>query len=336
MPDHLKICYDRILPRDLRHFALPSMSLADRIAVLKAKKWPNGSTLRVRFIGGDSHKHNIVKQFAPKWSNHANLKFEFNNASDADIRISFIDSDGAWSYVGTDCKDIPLDQPTMNLGWQDESVILHEFGHAIGLIHEHQNPLGGIKWNKPNVIRDLSGPPNNWDPATIEHNMFKTYSQEQINGTSLDKKSIMLYAIPASWTLDGFQSERNMTLSETDKVFIGDLKNYPFSDTEIIELPVIEAKATEAKIGGPGEQDLYKFTVASAGHYTIETEGPTDLVMSLYGPDSQTALIDEDDDSGTDRNAKIMVDLTPGVYYVQIRHYNSAGGTGSYGIKVSK
>ena len=43
----------------------------------------------------------------------------------------------------------------MNLGWLDGSsdtitdnergVILHEFGHAIGLLHEHQSPLRSDK-----------------------------------------------------------------------------------------------------------------------------------------------------------------------------------------------
>ena len=41
---------------------------------------------------------------------------------------------------------IPLNQATMNLGWQDEGVVLHEFGHTLGFIHEHQNPEGGIQW----------------------------------------------------------------------------------------------------------------------------------------------------------------------------------------------
>ena len=47
----------------------------------------------------------------------------------------------------------------MNYGWltpdsdDDElrRVVLHEFGHALGLIHEHQNPEGGIEWNEPAV-----------------------------------------------------------------------------------------------------------------------------------------------------------------------------------------
>lgn len=335
----LKVCYDRVLPRDLRRFFQPAMSMATRMAVLKAKKWPNGSTLRIRFMGGNSTQHDIVRGFAPQWANHANLKFEFGSASNAEIRIAFDSSDGAWSYIGTDCLNIPGYEATMNLGWQDEGVVLHEFGHAIGLIHEHQNPTGGIQWNRPNVIRDLSGPPNDWDLETIEHNMFRTYAAEQINGTALDKKSVMLYAIPSHWTLDGFQSEPNEVLSETDKRFIGDLVNYPFPatpDTGPVELPVLETSVTEANIGRPGEQDLYKFTATKAGRYTVETEGPTDVIMSLYGPDSQTKLIAEDDDSGIDRNAQIVANLAPGTYFVQVRHYNSSGGTGSYRIRVSR
>jgi hypothetical protein len=305
------------------------------MAVLKAKKWPNGSTLRVRFLGGSSGQHNTVKQFASQWGKHANLKFEFDNPPDAHIRIAFED-DGAWSYIGTDCADIPLNQPTMNFGWLDEGVILHEFGHAIGLIHEHQNPHGGIKWNKPQVYRDLGGAPNFWDKATVDHNMFATYAVEQINGTALDPKSIMLYAIPKTWTTDGFQSESNDVLSATDKSFIGDAKNYPFDqpDAGAVELPVIETKSTQAKIGQAGERDLFKFVAANAARYTIETDGSTDVVMSLYGPNNQTALIAEDDDSGEGRNAKIVANLAAGDYYVQVRHYST--GTGPYGIRVSR
>ena len=101
------------------------------------------------------------------------------------------------------------------------------------------------------------------------------------------------------------------------------------------ELAVVETAATVAEISQPGEKQHYKFTAAKAGQYTIETEGRTDLVMALYGPDSQTKLIAQDDDSGTGMNAKIVADLTPATYYVQVQHYNSASGIGSYSIKVS-
>jgi hypothetical protein len=47
--------------------------------------------------------------------------------------------------------------------------------------------------------------------------------------------------------------------------------------------------------------------------------------MALYGPDNRTNLI-ADDDRGTDRNAKIIANLMPGTYFIQVRHYNSTDG----------
>ena len=337
MTSSLKVCFDRILPHELRLPPPASGVPSPRAAQVLAKRWPNGSTLRIRFLEGSPEQRDSVKQFATSWTKHGNLKLQFDDALDAEIRITFRD-DGAWSYIGTDCLSIPRDQATMNYGWLDEGVVLHEFGHALGLIHEHQNPVGGIQWNRPQVYRDLSGSPNFWDTATIDHNMFAAYDRDLINGTALDKQSIMLYTIPARWTTNGFSSEPNEVLSETDTQFIGSINVYPFPppNTGPVELPVTETTPTAATIGQPGEEDLYRFVAQSAGRYLIETEGPTDLIMALYGPDSQTQLITRDDDSGTDRNAKIIADLAPGTYFVQVRHFNRGRGSGSYTIKVIK
>ena len=335
MSEYPKICFDRILPQDLNSPQIDSSDSGPARAIIVIRKlWPNGSNLRIRFIGGTPTQHQIVKDYAPQWTQHANLTFEFNNAPDAEIRISFNSSDGAWSYVGTDCQGIPRDQPTMNLGWQDEGVVLHEFGHAIGLGHEHQNPRGGIQWNRANVVRDLSGPPNFWDVATIENNVLNKYSQHQVNGTQFDPNSIMLYAFPGSWTLSGQGTHENEVLSAQDKAFISSDKAYPGRVADKVEL-TIDAQPTQANIGQPGEEDIFKFTVAKDGIYAIETGGQTDVMMKLYGPNSQTQLIAQDDDGGVGLNAKIVRPLLAGEYFVQIRHYNQSGGTGAYDIRVS-
>ena len=303
------------------------------------KTWMNGSTLKVRYMGGTTAEQATAREQAGWWAAVANLKFEFNNAANADIRIAFDPNDGAWSYVGTDCKSIPVNQPTMNLGFLDGGTAAHEFGHSIGLAHEHQNPSGGIEWNEPVVIAELAKSPNFWDEATTRHNVLRKYSIDQINGTAFDPESIMLYFFPSSWTLNGIGTKANDVLSTIDKQFIAGAKMYPKTggtSSTAVELQVNAARRTAAAIGKVGEEDLFRFTAARDGRYLIDTRGPTDVVMKLFGPDSETALIAEDDDSGVDTNAQIVRDLSAGSYFVQVRHYNRASGMGNYSIKVRR
>ncbi len=108
----------------------------------------------------------------------------------------------------------------MNLGFLDGGTAAHEFGHAIGLAHEHQNPEGGIEWNEEVVIRDLASPPNFWDEATARHNVLNKYSGDQIHGTEFDPDSIMLYFFLDSWVKNGQGTKANEVLSALDKAFI--------------------------------------------------------------------------------------------------------------------
>ena len=338
MTTYPKICFDRILPRDMnrphRRFAVGDPM---RAIIVIRKMWPNGSTLRVRFMEGTDQQKAIAKSQAGWWEEFANLHFDFNDSADAEIRITFDPNDGAWSYVGTDCLSIPSNQATMNLGFQDGGTSAHEFGHAVGLGHEHQNPEGGIQWNESVVIRDLAGPPNFWSPDQTRHNVIQKYNQDQVNGTAFDRDSIMLYAFPGTWTQSGVGTHANEILSAMDQAFIAGSLAYPKGDTaEPVELPVIDATGVTADIGQPGEEDMYRFTAAQAGRYSIETGGQTDVVMKLFGPDSKTALIAEDDDGGQGRNSKIISDLVPGEYFVQVRHYNTSQGTGNYSISVTR
>lgn len=348
-----RCCIDRILPRDLldapakssppappsRHtpHAPTSRRRAARALSPRGKTWINGSTLRVRFLGGTAEQQALVRQQAQWWAVVCNLRFEFGEAVDAEIRIGFDPRLGAWSMIGTDALAVPADQPTMNLGFLDGGTVAHEFGHAIGLLHEHSNPEGGIRWNEPVVLQALAGPPNHWDAAKVRRNVFQRYAADQIAGTRFDPDSIMLYAFPAEWTLDGVATHANASLSDLDIAFVSGPRMYPLDTAgpdEATELYVGDERF-EADLGQPGEHDVYRFTADVTAAYTIDTTGPSDVYLELYGPDCPTTLVAMDDDSGEGQNAAIHVTLQPGEYHVLVRHYDPAAGTGRYALAVS-
>jgi Bacterial pre-peptidase C-terminal domain. len=140
----------------------------------------------------------------------------------------------------------------------------------------------------------------------------------------------MHYPVPKEHTIGGFEVGWNRELSETDKQFIKTV--YPFDPKPIVELGV-SGKSVEGSIGKHGEEDTYKFKVDSKGEYGIETQGPTDVFMGLFGPNNQATLIAEDNNSGKDKNVKIVKEPIPGVYYLRV-HHNLPTGSGSYKISV--
>ena len=192
--------------------------------------------MKVGFIKATPDQIAAVKKYAPEWSQYANVKFDFDAAPPYDLRVAFDEDNGAWSYVGTDAKHIPQSKPTINLGWLGRDVICHEFGHALGLYHEHQNPTGGICWNRANVIKDLSGPPNNWTVRMIQSNVLNKINPNDVLTTPWDKFSIMHYPIPASWTCNNTAIPGGVVISPTDILFIKSIYPGATPPTNIVTL----------------------------------------------------------------------------------------------------
>ena len=235
-PGFIHTCIDRYPP-----LSSPPESFDDRLAGLKANLWPEHQrALRVRFLGGDPRLHRRIAEVAQRWTQHAAIRFIFDNSPDAPIRVGFVPELGTWSYIGTGALDptIGRNEPTINFSWlkpdtqtpELRRVVLHEFGHALGLIHEHQGPAASIPWNKEKVYTYYAGAPNFWTREQVDWNIFYRYSRTQTNATAFDPQSIMVYPIPPEFTDGKFTVAWNLDLSPIDRAFIGQI--YPFDGRE--------------------------------------------------------------------------------------------------------
>ena len=217
MNEPVKICFDRILEGDelIRAARLsveenmaniPIMEVPPdefgffspepfELALKSSALWAPGEVLRCSFMGGDPVVQAKVEKVAHQWEKYANIKFLFGDDPDAEIRIAFIDGAGSWSYLGTEALGIAKNQPTMNYGWlkpntsdgEYNRTVTHEFGHALGCIHEHQNPSTNIPWDKPAVYRYYGGPPNNWTKDKVDVNLFQRYREDRTQFSQFDR-----------------------------------------------------------------------------------------------------------------------------------------------------
>ncbi|HEV7462340.1 MAG TPA: M12 family metallopeptidase [Methyloceanibacter sp.] len=188
--------------------------------------WKN-PVITVCFWNGSTELQNFVMDTAKVWSDNSGLTFSYQtdgqnnicqNAQSADIRVSLDDEDqrdlyvnqeesrkGDWSYLG----DIPLPDYLVTLNLPDvvrdrendptwtHHAIRHEFGHALGLMHEHQRSLCD-GWFNVEAIAENQG----WT-VDFARSQVGRFPDSDLAGLGFvgdyDKNSIMQYNFPKEW-----------------------------------------------------------------------------------------------------------------------------------------
>lgn len=210
----------------------PNLTGEFALALSKQRQWQPGRTLRIFFMDGDPRVHDRVYDTACQWTQHANLKFERSTDPKSELRVS-LTRPGCWSYIGTDATLISEQEPTINFGvlradspqTDYDKYVLHEFGHAIGCIHEHQTGIAPVVWDKP-VVYAFYEKTYGWNKDKVDFNVFYVYDQASTNHSDkFDPDSIMVYPIPKEHTLNRIGVEWRGQLSAEDKRFIAQI--YP-------------------------------------------------------------------------------------------------------------
>ncbi|NVZ49262.1 peptidase M12A astacin [Pseudomonas sp. B6002] len=199
--------------------------------------WPQGSTLNISIFDMPEKAIEYIKKNINLWQPYTNLKFNFINTRDGDIRISGKDDgSGNWSAIGTEAKLKPLHEPTMHIDLLQTADMLnhtirHEFGHALGLLHEHQHPDNEIQWDKEKLYEE-SGKLGHTRQDTDENFLNPPDSKTTITST-YDSRSVMHYKVPAEVTSNGVAVAFNEDISEGDKQFIALL--YPPTHVQLLD-----------------------------------------------------------------------------------------------------
>lgn len=194
-----------------------------RSVIHYSKLWANGRTLKIAFMDRPQAdlKDKIITA-ASQWLPYINLKFEFVDDLKGDIRIATQNNDNS-SMLGTDALLIHPDYPTMNLGVKPEHVdfdviVTHEFGHALGAMHEHQHPQANIPWDKPKVYEFYQNREMNpLTPEQVDRNLFASFDTLDAIYTSYDKRSIMHHPVANTLTLGDWEVPINRKISKKDK-----------------------------------------------------------------------------------------------------------------------
>ncbi|WP_260329041.1 hypothetical protein [Pseudomonas sp. 3-2] len=111
----------------------------------------------------------------------------------------------------------------MNLGVKPEhadfeTIVVHEFGHALGALHEHQHPQANIPWDKPKVYAFYRN--REMNPLTreqVDRNLFASFDTLDALYTNYDRRSIMHHPISNDLTIGNWEVPINRKISKKDK-----------------------------------------------------------------------------------------------------------------------
>ncbi|KAJ7907565.1 hypothetical protein B0H13DRAFT_2501759 [Mycena leptocephala] len=209
-------------------------SAAHAVVTKLDQLWDSGATVTYSYSGGTANQQAKVDKVVLEWFPYANLTFQRTTVGT--LRISFDPKLGSWSYVGKVNQSVASPAVTMNLGWvadnttvsdDDRGVILHEFGHALGLLHEHQSPARNGTLNlDEDAVYAYYAATQGWDKATIKAQIIDVYNATDVsNYSALDLTSIMMYFMPAAMNEQHKDVPPNYKLSDMDKAYM--IINYP-------------------------------------------------------------------------------------------------------------
>ncbi|KAK0622669.1 hypothetical protein B0T14DRAFT_564099 [Immersiella caudata] len=91
------------------------------------------------------------------------------------------------------------EETKINIEKENRGLILHELGHVLGLIHEHQRPDLKVPWRAEEDVKRWYNTYWGWDPNNVKPNITSSIDPvdiDLVHATVYDPESIMHYVVP--------------------------------------------------------------------------------------------------------------------------------------------
>ena len=209
---------------------LEEFKITDYGTAMLSRRWrrrdgltPNTGiiTLGCFLMSGTAAQQEVVRQSATGWLRGGIedvIRFDFTAPRErSQIRV-MIGGPGNNSRIGRDALNVSTAKQTMNLTNITPGTIQHEFGHALGLLHEHMHPGFDAPLMPDVIIAEMREPPNNWDEAKTHRNILDRLGTEMqcVGDRNFNANSIMMYNIPKRWTANGVGFTRANQIHDRD------------------------------------------------------------------------------------------------------------------------
>lgn len=335
-----------------------------RAALIERFRWPQDKkVLFVGFLNGGTMQDK-VKAAVPEWSKYCRMVFDFSprDPRQCDILINFLPNpaqqvgEGTYnSYLGTDCPRLTrAGQASMNLVFPANTAadfmsgtILHEFGHALGLDHEHKRPDKPFKWVPQKVYEWAARMGGPWrDPNFVNQQVINPFN-EAFKASRFDPLSIMMYPFPPGLATyaDGssFSTRSNFVLSRDDKDFIEQI--YPPRPGRIGGGKIIDREldldSGSASDSGTIDDEVsgyrYHFTLPRACLVSFRTDAAAAPVRgTLFGPDDPKSenpapILRDTEGVNLRQDGRLM---EPGAWWLRVA-FREEDARGDYRLRVT-
>jgi hypothetical protein len=174
----------------------------------------------------ETQRKALIQNAAQQWLTDdlgAKIAFDFDvPVEKSHIRIACERGQGNNSEVGRKSLTKKQSEPTMYLDDVVDHVIIHEFGHALGLQHEHQSPdpKNPIVWKDGGqVVIDEMRKKQGWSVNETKRNILDKFPKGAacVGDPKFNINSIMIYPIPSNWTENGFSVGQNNMINVRDR-----------------------------------------------------------------------------------------------------------------------